>query len=81
MQQGDILLSIDGTPVNRENWHRILNRYKEGDRVPVALRRFGQTLELTIQLGPPDIYEYRIEEIPNASAGAKKIRADWLEGS
>jgi len=80
LQQGDILLSIGGTPVSRENWHRILNRYKEGDRVPVALRRFRQTLELTIQLGPPDVYEYRIEEIPNASAGAKKIRADWLEG-
>jgi predicted metalloprotease with PDZ domain len=79
LQQGDILLSIGGTNVSRESWFSTLNRYKQGDRIPVTVRRFRQTKELTIQLGAPDLVDYRIEEIPNASAEAKKIRAAWLE--
>ncbi len=81
LQEGDILVSIGGTAVSRENWHRVLNQYKQGDRVPVTVRRFRQTLELTLQLGPPDVYDYRIEEIPNASAEARKLRAGWLDAN
>ena len=66
---------------NRGNWQSTLNRYKQGDRVPVTVRRFHRTLDLTIHLGPPDDYEYKIEEIPNASAEAKRLRAAWLDGN
>jgi len=81
LQEGDILVSIGGTPVTRENWRYILNRSKQGDRVPVSIRRFRQPLDLTIQLGPPEIHDYRIEELPNASAEAKRLRAAWLDGN
>src|SRR5256885_8669025 len=81
LQQGDILVSIGGTTVSRDNWRNVLNRYKEGDRIPVTVRRFGQILRLTLQLGPPEIYEYRIEEMPTAPAEARKLRAQWLEGN
>jgi predicted metalloprotease with PDZ domain len=81
LQEGDIVLSIGGTPVSRENWLYTLNRYRQGDRVPVSVRRFRQTLDLTIQLGPPDLYDYRIEEMPNAPAEAKRLRAAWLQGT
>jgi len=81
LQQGDILVSIGGTTVSRDNWRNVLNRYKEGDRIPVTVRRFGQILRLTLQLGPPEIYEYRIEEMPTAPPEARKLRAQWLEGN
>src|SRR5437667_376988 len=81
LQQGDILVSIGGTTVSRDNWRNVLNRYKEGDRIPVTARRFDQVLQLTIQLGPPEVYEYRIEEMPAAPAEARKLRAAWLEGN
>ena len=81
LQQGDVLLSIGGTSVGRENWLTTLNRYKQEDRIPVTVRRFRQTRELTIQLGPPDIYDYRIEEIRNAPAGIKALREAWLRGN
>ena len=80
LQQGDILLSIGGTSISRENWFSALNRYKQGDRIPVTVRRFRQTMELNLQLGAPELYDYRIEEIPNASNEAKTLRAAWLEG-
>jgi predicted metalloprotease with PDZ domain len=81
LQEGDVLLSIGGAAVSRENWLYTLNRHRQGDRVSVSVRRFRQTLDLTIQLGPPDVYDYRIEEIPNASAEAKRLRRAWLEGN
>jgi predicted metalloprotease with PDZ domain len=79
MQQGDVLLTIGGTPVARDNWFSTLNGYKQGDRIPVTVRRFHRTVELTLQLGPPELYQYRIEEIPSASAEAKRLRAAWLD--
>jgi len=33
-----------------------------------------------MQLDGPEIYDYRIEELPNASAEAKALRAAWLNG-
>jgi predicted metalloprotease with PDZ domain len=78
LQQGDVLLTIGGSSVSRESWLSVLNRYKPGDRIPVTVRRFRQTVELNIQLGRPELYDYRIEEIPNASAEEKAIRAKWL---
>jgi len=79
LQQGDVLLTIGGTPVARDNWAATLNRYKQGDRIPITVRRFRRTTELTLQLGPPELFEYRIEEIPNASADAKRLRSAWLD--
>ena len=78
LQQGDVLLSIGGTPVNRADWTFTLNRYKQGDRIPIKVRRFRQELNLTIQLDAPELYSYRIEEDPNASAEARSLRDAWL---
>jgi predicted metalloprotease with PDZ domain len=79
LQQGDVLVSIGGTNVSRDNWVSVLNRYKKGDHIPVTVRRFRKNMELSIELGDPDVYDYRIEELPNASAEMKRLRAGWLE--
>jgi predicted metalloprotease with PDZ domain len=79
LQQGDVLLSIGGSAVSRDNWFSTLNRYKQGDRVPITVRRFRRSLDLTLQLGPPELYDYRIEEVPNASDEARRLRAAWLD--
>jgi predicted metalloprotease with PDZ domain len=80
LQQGDVLLTIGGTSVARDNWFSTLNRYKQGDRIPVTVRRFRQVVEVTLRLGPPDLYKYRIEELTGAPAEAKRLRTVWLEG-
>jgi predicted metalloprotease with PDZ domain len=80
LQQGDVLLTIGGTAVTRDNWVTTLNRYKQGDQVPVTVRRFRRTMDLTLQLGPPELYDYRLEDIPDAAGEAKRLRTAWLEG-
>ncbi len=77
LQQGDVLVSIGGTPAARDSWNSTLNRYKQGDRIPITVRRFRRNIDLMLELGPPEIYEYRVEEIPNAPA-ARRLRSGWL---
>jgi predicted metalloprotease with PDZ domain len=79
LQQGDVLVSIGGTNVTRENWFSVLNRYKRGDRISVTVRRFQRNAEFTVELGEPELYDYRIEEVPSASAQAKILRTTWLD--
>jgi predicted metalloprotease with PDZ domain len=80
LQEGDALLAIGGTPVSRQNWQSLLNHYKQeqGNRVPISVRRFRKTLELSIQLAEPDVFDYHIEIDPNASFAAKQLRNAWL---
>jgi predicted metalloprotease with PDZ domain len=78
LQEGDILESIGNRPVLRANWRALLNTYREGDRVAVRVRRFTESLELTLVLGPPDILDYIIEEFPAPTPAARAIRSAWL---
>jgi len=79
LQEGDVLLSIGGKDVTRENWLATLNRYKQGDRINITVRRLRKTFATTMVLGEPDLYDYHIEELPNAPAAARDLRAAWLE--
>jgi predicted metalloprotease with PDZ domain len=79
LQQGDVLLSIGGNNVSRDNWLGVLNRFKPNERIPVTVRRLRRTMELTIELGEPEIYDYRIVEAPNVSTPMKTLRDAWLE--
>lgn len=80
LQADDELLKVGGNKVTIENWLRALNRYKQGGRVPVVVKRDRQTIQTTIVLGEPDRFEYRIEERNDASAEQKTLRAAWLKG-
>jgi predicted metalloprotease with PDZ domain len=82
LRQGDQLVSVgDKTDVTIANWQEALGAYKTGDRVPVTVRRSRQTVSTTLTLGEPDVYEYRIEEAPNATSEARTRRDAWLNGS
>ena len=49
---------------------KVLARYKPGDRVQVSFLRDARPMTTAITLGPPLLFDYRIEENPNASADA-----------
>ncbi|HEX5705205.1 MAG TPA: PDZ domain-containing protein [Pyrinomonadaceae bacterium] len=80
LEEGDVITSFGGVKLMPANFLKTIGRYKPGDRVPVVLQRGGKVLRLTIALGEPMLFNYRIEENPNASAEAKALRAAWLSG-
>jgi predicted metalloprotease with PDZ domain len=81
LQEGDLLMAIGGTRVTRDNWNALLGRYKAGDRVTIQVQRFRKTLELTLELREPEVFNYGLEENPNASPAERKLRNSWLTGS
>lgn len=80
LDRGDTLISIGETNVTSTNWEATLNTYKEGASVPFVVRRNGRTQSALIKLGPPERYDYRIEEKRDASPPERASRRVWLGG-
>lgn len=80
LEEGDVITSFGGTKLTPANLLRTVSRYKPGDRVPVVAQREGKVMRVTITMGEPLLFNYRIEENPNALVEAKVLRAAWLNG-
>ena len=80
LEVGDVINLFGGIKLTPENLLKTLSRYKPGDHVNVALQRGPRTIQTSITLGQPEIFDYRIEEIKDASEEAKALRAAWMNG-
>jgi predicted metalloprotease with PDZ domain len=80
LQKHDEITSLDGRKVKRENFLVALSRHKQGDRIPVTVRRHRQTIRAVMVLGPPERFDYRIEYIKQATPEQKALRQAWLSG-
>jgi predicted metalloprotease with PDZ domain len=81
LEVDDTILLFGGTKVTPRNWSQIAHKYKPGDRVNLNVQRGGRTIPLSITLGPPQVLNYRIEEIKDAPAEKKALRAAWMKGN
>lgn len=79
LEPGDVISSFGGTKLTPANFFRTIDRYKPGDRVQLSLLRNKRPMTVILLLGAPQLFDYRIEELPNASAEAKALRAGWLQ--
>jgi len=70
------------TTPERNQWIAIgvTGSYKQGDRVPITVKRDRRTIQATLVLGPPERFEYRIEEKKDATPQQKAMRSAWLNG-
>jgi predicted metalloprotease with PDZ domain len=80
LQDGDVITQFGNTRLNPANLLKTVSRYKPGDRVPLVVQRGGKILRMTLVMGEPQLFNFRIVEMPNASADAKALRAAWLSG-
>lgn len=81
LQVGDVITTIDTINVTQNNWRESLNKFKSGETVPISVQRGGKAVNVTLKLGAPDLYDYRIEEQSDASPEAKALRTAWLNGT
>jgi predicted metalloprotease with PDZ domain len=77
---GDKVVSLGGVRITANNFLKVVARYKPGDRVNATLQRDTRTIQTTIVMGEPQLMNYRIEEIKDASGAAKRLRAAWVSG-
>jgi predicted metalloprotease with PDZ domain len=81
LQEGDEIVSLGRKNVSRENWLVALARYKQGDRVPITVKRDRHTIQTAIVLREPERFEYKIEERKDATAKQQALRQAWLRGN
>lgn len=80
-EDGDKILTAGGTRITSvAQFLKIVGRYKPGDRVNVTLQRGSRIIQTTIVMGEPQLFDYRIEEMPNAPARARALRQAWMKG-
>jgi len=80
LQAGDVIVTLGGTKLTPDNFFKVLARFKPGDRVAATIARDGRMATKELTLSAPQVFDYRIEENPNASPAAKALRAAWLNG-
>ncbi len=80
LQTGDEILTLGGKRVTSTDWLSTLNRFQQGDRVPISVKRDRRTIQAMLVLGAPERFEYRIEEKRDATSEQKALRAAWLKG-
>src|SRR6266849_4780545 len=80
LEVGDKLLFLGGRKITPTNFLKLLGRYKPGDRVSLIVRRGTRNVQTSITLAEPQILNYRIEEMKDAPAEKKSLRAVWLNG-
>jgi predicted metalloprotease with PDZ domain len=80
LEDGDVITSFGGTRLTPANLQKTVGRYKPGDQVTLVVQRNGKPTQKTLTMGPPQLFNFRIEADPNASAEAKALRAAWLSG-
>jgi predicted metalloprotease with PDZ domain len=81
LRQGDVLVSVGKANVTTASWASALDSYKQGERVPVTVRRAEQTVTTSLLLAEPQVFDYRIEKSETATPEALALRAAWLSGA
>ena len=81
LEEGDEIVSLGKKNIDRENFLVTLAKFKQGERVPITVKRNRRTIQTTLLLGPPERFEYRIEERKDATPQQKALRAAWLTGT
>jgi predicted metalloprotease with PDZ domain len=80
LQSNDEIISLGGKNVTKDSWLKTLARFKQGESVPVSVKRDRRTIKANIVLGRPERFNYKIEENPGATVEQKALRAAWLTG-
>ena len=79
LQDGDILVALDGEKVPRspERW---LRDHQPNERVTVTVRRGGEEREFSFALGRQSVAVYQVGEAPEPTEKQRRIRDGILRG-
>jgi predicted metalloprotease with PDZ domain len=80
LQAGDVIAALGSTRLNPDNFFKVLGHFKPGDRIAATIVRDGRMITKELILSAPQVFDYRIEEMPNATPAARALRAAWLKG-
>jgi predicted metalloprotease with PDZ domain len=81
LQQGDLILSIDGQTMEGQGSGAVFRLLSEklGQKIRLRIRRGGEERELEIAVGFVELVNYRIVDSKSPTPEQLKIRESWLK--
>lgn len=79
LADGDLLRSIDGHPIDMNNYEKILAGLELGKPHTFTVERTGRTLALEIEPIESGPESFKIVDLPEVSAQQLYLREQWLE--
>lgn len=76
---GDVITEVGGQKITESKFREVLTRYHRGDTVKFTFKRDRRTLTAAVTVGDPVRYNYRIVDLPGATAEQKALRAAWAK--
>jgi predicted metalloprotease with PDZ domain len=80
LQSGDEIIDAGGKALVKGNWPATISRFKPGQTIPLTVKRDRRTMKVNLTLGDVERFDYKIEELPGATAEQARFRAAWLAG-
>src|SRR3989475_3616113 len=80
LEPGDTIIMFGRIRLTPANFQKTLSQYKPGERVALTIQRDGRSMQTALTLTSAKVFDYRIEEMKDATPEAKALRAAWLNG-
>ena len=81
LDQKDILMTLNGTRIHKENMALVLRNYKPGDVGTIMVIRREKLRQFEVTFGEPQNIEYLIQETASPGSLQVSTRNDWLNES
>ena len=81
LQRGDILLTLGDLDIQKNGLAglRELVTSRRGQKIPLTVRRGGETKQMETPVGAVNDVEYKVVETPNPTPAQLKLREAWLK--
>jgi len=79
LRAGDVILEMNGQPAS-ETLRKELEQSQPGQKLELRVGRDSRKTKIRFHVGSRNVPQYRIEEIPSATAEQLAVREGWLQG-
>jgi predicted metalloprotease with PDZ domain len=77
----DEIVALDEFRVRPDQWEARIETYHPGDSVSVLVARRDELMRFEVRLGPPQLDEWQIRLLPDATPAQRQAREAWLSAS
>jgi predicted metalloprotease with PDZ domain len=81
ISEGDEIVEVGTVKAMSASLNTLSAKYKQGETVPVTLRRNRETIRTTVTLTAPNSFTYKLEAVNDSPSAVRELRDAWFTGS
>jgi predicted metalloprotease with PDZ domain len=80
ISEGDEIVEVGAVNAMSASLKTLSARYKQGDTVPVTLKRNRETIRTTVTLTAPNSFAYKLEAVNDSPSAVRELGDAWFTG-